>query len=139
MPIGAASLGAHTACGEQFPGCLGRLHAFGEGRLVDIQLTHRAVHVPRRDRGARDDGAGAAPAASAHGLLASRRSCWSRRSLLGALNVWLGEHAGLIVAHLMLGTLLWSDGGASRDRALPASAPAGATGRRRTAAPAATA
>ena len=28
--------------------------------------------------------------------------------LLGALNVWLGEHAGLVVAHLTLGTLLWA-------------------------------
>jgi heme A synthase len=28
--------------------------------------------------------------------------------LLGALNVWLGKHPGLIVAHLTTGTLLWS-------------------------------
>ncbi len=27
---------------------------------------------------------------------------------LGALNVWLGEHATLIVAHLFVATLLWS-------------------------------
>jgi heme A synthase len=27
--------------------------------------------------------------------------------LLGAINVWAGEHAGLIVAHLTVGTLLW--------------------------------
>jgi heme A synthase len=27
--------------------------------------------------------------------------------LLGAANVWFGIHAGLIVAHLALGTLLW--------------------------------
>ena len=27
--------------------------------------------------------------------------------LLGALNVWLGEHEWLIVAHLTVGTLLW--------------------------------
>jgi heme A synthase len=27
--------------------------------------------------------------------------------LLGALNVWLGEHAELVVAHLTVGTLLW--------------------------------
>jgi heme A synthase len=27
--------------------------------------------------------------------------------LLGALNVWAGEHAWMIVAHLALGTLLW--------------------------------
>ena len=35
-------LGAHTACGEQFPACLDRFMPFGEDRLVDIQLTHRA-------------------------------------------------------------------------------------------------
>ena len=28
--------------------------------------------------------------------------------LLGALNVWLGEHPALIVAHLTLATLLWA-------------------------------
>jgi heme A synthase len=28
--------------------------------------------------------------------------------LLGALNVWLGEHPVLIVAHLTLATLLWA-------------------------------
>jgi heme A synthase len=28
--------------------------------------------------------------------------------LLGALNVWLGEHAGLVVVHLTVGTLLWA-------------------------------
>jgi heme A synthase len=27
---------------------------------------------------------------------------------LGALNVWLGEHAGLVVVHLAVGTLLWA-------------------------------
>jgi heme A synthase len=28
--------------------------------------------------------------------------------LLGAINVWEGKHAGLIVAHLTVGTLLWA-------------------------------
>ena len=28
--------------------------------------------------------------------------------LLGALNVWLGEHAWLVVAHLTVAALLWS-------------------------------
>ena len=28
--------------------------------------------------------------------------------VLGAMNVWLGEHAALVVAHLTLGTLLWA-------------------------------
>jgi heme A synthase len=27
---------------------------------------------------------------------------------LGAINVWAGKHAGLIVGHLALGTLLWA-------------------------------
>jgi heme A synthase len=28
--------------------------------------------------------------------------------LLGAMNVWLGKHPALIVAHLTLATLLWA-------------------------------
>jgi heme A synthase len=28
--------------------------------------------------------------------------------LLGGMNVWLGEHAALIVAHLTVATLLWA-------------------------------
>jgi heme A synthase len=28
--------------------------------------------------------------------------------MLGALNVWLGEHAWLVVAHLTVATLLWA-------------------------------
>jgi hypothetical protein len=28
--------------------------------------------------------------------------------LLGAANVWAGKHAGLILGHLTLGTILWS-------------------------------
>jgi heme A synthase len=28
--------------------------------------------------------------------------------LLGAINVWAGKHAGLILGHLMLATLLWT-------------------------------
>src|SRR5436305_1481440 len=34
-------LGAHLACGEEFPTCLGKFMPFQYGRLVDIQLTHR--------------------------------------------------------------------------------------------------
>ena len=36
-------LGAHLACGEQFPGCIGEFMPFGTDRLVDIQLTHRLL------------------------------------------------------------------------------------------------
>ena len=99
--------GAHTACGEAFPTCLDdRILPFGESRLADIQLTHRVFVY----------------AATAAILLllgmAFRRGVRSRllwiaalllfsQVLLGALNVWLGEHAALIVAHLITATLLW--------------------------------
>ena len=34
--------GAHHACGKEFPTCNGDFMPFGESRLVDIHLTHRA-------------------------------------------------------------------------------------------------
>ena len=34
--------GAHHACGKEFPTCNGDFMPFGEARLVDIHLTHRA-------------------------------------------------------------------------------------------------
>ena len=98
--------GAHLACGTEFPTCLGEAAPFGTGPMVDIHLTHRAlmylaaiavlamVAVAMR-RGIRSP---AFPLAA--GLLAVQ-------ILLGALNVWLGEHAELVVAHLAVGTLLW--------------------------------
>ena len=102
--------GAHLACGEQFPGCLGHDNPlpFGQyGHLVDIQLTHRALVY--------------ATSLTVLALLglAARRRVWSReltalalllviQVLLGALNVWLGKHPALIVAHLTTGTLLWA-------------------------------
>lgn len=100
-------LGAHTACGEQFPACLDRFMPFGIDRLVDIQLVHRLfmyltalavvalVAVAIRQR---------APSRSfvaVGGLVAAQ-------ILLGAANVWLGKHAGLILAHLSLGTVIWA-------------------------------
>jgi heme A synthase len=100
--------GAHLACGEQFPGCLnsGAL-PLGESRLTDIHLTHRvlvygatlailALIAVAYRRGARDW----ALAVAGFLLLC--------QLVLGALNVWLGEHAALIVAHLTVATLLWS-------------------------------
>jgi heme A synthase len=100
--------GAHLACGEQFPGCLnsGAL-PFGESRLTDIHLTHRVLVY------------GATLAILALIAVAYRRGSrdWALavagflllcQLLLGALNVWLGEHATLIVAHLTVATLLWS-------------------------------
>ena len=100
--------GAHLACGEEFPGCLGGVLPFGQhGRLADIQLTHRAlVYVTT------------ATILALLGLALYRR-LWSWQFsalaallavqlLLGALNVWLGKHPILIVAHLTVGTLLWA-------------------------------
>ena len=100
-------VGAHTACGEAFPTCLDdRILPFGESRLADIQLTHRAFVY-------------AATLAILLLLIVSfRRGARSRlqlgvlgllfaQVLLGAVNVWTGEHATLIVAHLITATLLW--------------------------------
>ena len=100
-------LGAHTACGEQFPGCVNQFMPFGIDRLIDIQLVHRLfmyltaiavlalVAVAIRQR---------APSRSfvaIGGLVAAQ-------ILLGAANVWFGKHAGLILAHLSLGTVIWA-------------------------------
>ncbi len=85
-------LGAHLACGEQFPTCLDKFMPFQYGRLVDIQLTHRllmylttiavvamtAVAWRRR-----------VPSRAFVGHPAAARAC---QILLGALNVWLGKH-----------------------------------------------
>lgn len=101
-------LGAHTACGEQFPGCIDQgLLPFGVDRLVDIQVTHRLFMyltslaiialalVASRQR----------PRSRAFTVLVGLLAC---QVLLGAINVWAGKHAGLIVGHLALGTILWS-------------------------------
>lgn len=105
---GANIAGAHLACGEAFPTCLDdRILPFGESRLSDIHLTHRVfvygttlaiilLLVVAFRRGVRSRLLGVA------GLLLLAQV------LLGALNVWLGEHATLIVAHLATATLLWS-------------------------------
>ena len=98
--------GAHHACGKEFPSCNGEFMPFGEARLVDIHLTHRAfmylatlllvalvVLAARRGLGR--------PAVVVGGLLFVQL-------LLGALNVWLDEYEALIVAHLAVGTLLWA-------------------------------
>ena len=61
----------------------------------------------RRDRILALLGAGAA-ARLRTWRLAALAVLLAAQILLGAINVWLGEHAGLIVAHLTLGTLLWA-------------------------------
>lgn len=98
--------GAHMACGKEFPSCNGSFMPFGQAELVDIHLTHRALMYLTTI------------AILALILLARRRriagtALWvtggilAAQILVGALNVWLGEHEWLIVAHLTLGTLLW--------------------------------
>ena len=100
--------GAHHACGTQFPACNGDFMPFGDSRLVNIHLTHRAfmylasilvislVAVALRRRVA-------VPYALALvGLLCAQ-------ILVGALNVWISkEYEWLIALHLALGTLLWA-------------------------------
>jgi heme A synthase len=99
--------GAHHACGKQFPTCNGGFMPFGESRLVNIHLTHRAfmylasillialITVALRRRVA---------VRFARLLIALLVA----QILVGALNVWLDEYEALIVLHLALGTLLWA-------------------------------
>jgi heme A synthase len=125
---GEVGPGVHTACGNDFPSCGGEFLPFGRSREVDIHLTHRAFMYiasilvvslfvaavwQRRREGMRD---GRSPR--------FQRGAWSPEKLtraagagvvllllqvlLGAINVWAGEHAWLVVAHLAGGTLLWS-------------------------------
>jgi heme A synthase len=102
--------GAHHACGKEFPTCNGDFMPFGEARLVDIHLTHRAFMYL----------ASALVIALVVTALRRRpspgvvRAAWALGALLavqvlvGALNVWLDEYELLILAHLTLGTLLWA-------------------------------
>ena len=102
--------GAHHACGKEFPTCNGGFMPFGKARLVDIHLTHRAfmyvtslllialVALALRRRPSR-------------GVVRSAQVVLALlviQVLVGALNVWLDEYEALIVAHLALGTLLWT-------------------------------
>ena len=98
--------GAHHACGKEFPTCNGEFMPFGEARLVDIHLTHRALMYL------------ASALVLALVVVALRRRvavnyAWAAAGLLlvqvlvGALNVWLDEYELLILLHLALGTLLW--------------------------------
>ena len=107
-------LGAHLACGQQFPTCLNKFMPFEYGRLVDIQLTHRlfmyltaiavlamtvvALRGRSRDPVLRER---FLPFLLAPALL-------TLQILLGASNVWLGKHPTLIVAHQTMATLLWA-------------------------------
>jgi heme A synthase len=129
--------GAHTACGvgwdaDRFPGCNGQgWLSFGQSRLADIQLTHRLFMYLT------------AIAVIALAVVAFRRRAPSRafwilplilvaQIALGAINVWAGKHAGLILAHLALGTTLWATVVYATATLMPASAPAGQRLRRAT-------
>ncbi len=137
--VGPNITGAHLACGHQFPECgSGKFLPFGNNRLTDIHLTHRALVYLATiaiivllsvayARGSRDR------------LLALAALLLLAQLLLGALNVWLGEHGPLIVAHLATATLLWAtvvsiayrlawlpSGASSRERAPRAEASAAA-------------
>jgi heme A synthase len=106
----------HTACGTQFPTCGdGEFLPFGRSRASDIHLTHRAfmyvavtlvlllfgtVLAQRR----RLDPRAARRLSLAAGAAVAVLAC---QVVLGALNVWLGEHASLVVLHLAVGALLW--------------------------------
>jgi heme A synthase len=79
---------------------------FGSGEMVAIQLAHRTAMML------------ALLTIAALAFLLSRRRdmghvpfaiglVLATQVLLGAANVWLGEHPILVVAHLTLGTLLW--------------------------------
>jgi heme A synthase len=106
--VGPNISGAHLACGKMFPECgSGKFLPFGNNRLTDIHLTHRVfVYMATISiivlllvafaRGSRDR------------LLALAALLLLCQFMLGALNVWLGEHGPLIVAHLTTGTLLWA-------------------------------
>ena len=125
--------GAHHACGKEFPTCNGDFMPFGQARLVDIHLTHRAlmylatilvvalavVALRRRRSPGLVRGAWVAL-----GLLAAQ-------VLLGALNVWLDESRVLIAAHLTLGTLLWGHLVGMRWTLYPVPAPGRAESRER--------
>jgi heme A synthase len=99
--------GAHLACGKEFPSCNGSFMPFGEARLVDIHLAHRAfmylsvITILSLLALARRRGRLTPAALAAGGVLIGQ-------VLVGAMNVWLGEHQVLIVLHLTLATLLWS-------------------------------
>jgi heme A synthase len=118
--------GAHHACGKEFPACNGSFMPFGQSRLVDIHLTHRAFMYL------------ASILLIALILVALRRSSdqgvrrWAKvvagllvlQILVGALNVWLDEYEALIVVHLGLGTLLWASAVSLTLQLYPAPQPA---------------
>jgi heme A synthase len=128
-PEAATVVGAHTACGTgwstaQFPGCNGQgFLSFGQTRLADIQLTHRLfIYLTTIS----------VLAFAALGLWrrVPSKAFWLMPLILvgqvalGAINVWAGKHAGLIVGHLALGTTLWMTVVYATAKLMPAPSPA---------------
>lgn len=104
---GVSQNGAHMACGNVFPTCLdGSFMPFGVSELTDIHLTHRLLVYLATAAIIALLIAGWRRRAEAR-LLALTAVLLVAQLLLGAVNVWAGEHAGLIAGHLALGTALW--------------------------------
>ena len=109
------SVDAHMACGDQFPSCGGEFLPFGRSQALDIHLTHRALMyvavtvllalfvVVMRQRRRLDPHSASALTRLGLAII----GVMLIQVLLGAVNVWAGEHAWLIVAHLAGGALLW--------------------------------
>ena len=109
------SVDAHMACGDEFPSCGGEFLPFGRSQALDIHLTHRALMyvavtillvlfaLVMRQRRRLDPDSAAALTRLGLGIV----GVMLLQVLLGAVNVWAGEHAWLIVAHLTGGALLW--------------------------------
>jgi heme A synthase len=108
---GNTGLGAHEACGKEFPGCAhSGILPFGSTRLVNIQLAHRlAVYLT------------VLAVAAVIVMILRRRPSPVMRHLafvlggllvlqfvLGVLNVVLGDYEALIAAHLTVASLLWA-------------------------------
>jgi heme A synthase len=119
---------AHVACGigfdvDTFPGCNAQFPGFGQSRLADIQLTHRslmyltAIAIVALVATAVRQRASTRAFAIAGALLVAQ-------ILLGAANVWFDKHAGLILGHLALATLLWAAVVHAAATLLPVSSPA---------------
>ena len=128
------TVGAHYACGTEFPTCNGQLLPLGQASLVDVHLAHRAfmylasalvlalaVVVLRRR-----------PSRAMTRLAAGAVAVLVLQILVGALNVWIAPQEGaLVVAHLGLATALWGSLVGLRLRLSPVPAPAATRSPRR--------
>jgi heme A synthase len=114
---GESTRAVHAACGTDFPSCGGEFLPFGRSRALDIHLTHRVfVYLASalvlalvltllfQARRAGHSSNGRRLRSSALMVLAMLVV----QVMLGAINVWAGEHAWLVIAHLAAATLLWS-------------------------------